>query len=766
MKAFFISHSSKQKPYVEKLVAELGKDKCIVDKYDFEPAYKTHDEIERCLDCCALFVLLLSKESLKSDWVKEEARLANIKFKQGRIRRILPYIIDENVKVEDTPDWIKDDECFNLKQFLKPKLLIRELRQKYRAYIWEKDDRLRLKETIFVGWNDKIEEFQNKLYSGDGASKKAMILSGREGIGKERFFYKCIEEIGTYTKAQEPFVINVDSKSSIEDVIIQLNSILEEFTTDAEMSVVLSSPKESKTDLVVQMINKLYIAGSILWIYDKMGCVRPDRNLSDWFESILIHPNLERRLGIFLFSVVAASTYIESRYKELIHIQLMPMAKIDRKKLFYKFATAIGLSTISENDADFFVTRLLESPEQLMDAIIAIKNKGMYTAKRDIDELVKLGERRGTAIIEYVKSDDIRFKVAVVLSKVEFLSISDLNKVLDYDENAILHAVLQLLSWSLVEMYGPDDMYIQLDSFVTDYFQRNKLNKDKEIDRLLDEVLSDTIRNATDITEDVSAYLYEKRKSLLKNGDDNSAFLIPHLVIKAISDTYNRSDWPEVIRLCDRMLNNSHNVFPEIVRETKYWLCLALARKDDQRFFDEVKFIDGVDSLFLYGFYYRNAGDYSKAYCYYKKVLDISPGKQRARREMVIVLLSMKKYEDALEMARENYEKEPANSYHINAFFRCLVKKSRPDRVDIDMMKNLLKEMEKNDTPKRASILLSMKIAYDAYIEKKEAREVLSMIDKAKQHFPDSLDIKRVANEYYYSKRIINKPEDIQEDTE
>lgn len=54
MKPFFISHSSIQKPFVEKLVEQLGKDKCIVDKYDFEAANKTYDEIIRCLNSCTL----------------------------------------------------------------------------------------------------------------------------------------------------------------------------------------------------------------------------------------------------------------------------------------------------------------------------------------------------------------------------------------------------------------------------------------------------------------------------------------------------------------------------------------------------------------------------------------------------------------------------------------------------------------------------------------------------------------------------------------
>lgn len=765
MKTFFISHSSKQRPYVEKLVEDLGKDKCIVDKYDFEPAYKTYDEIVRCLDKCALFVLLISQESLMSDWVKEEVRLANQCFKQGKIRRVLPYIIDDRVRIEDVPSWIKDDECFNLKYFLKPRLLVRELKQKYRAYIWEKDDRTRLKDTMFVGWNDKIDEFQSKLYSGDGAAKKAMILSGREGIGKERFFYKCIEEIGTYNKAQEPFVINVDSKSSIEDVIIQLNAILEKYTSDEELNVVLSSSTDDKTAIAVAMINELYAAGSIIWIYDKMGCVRPDRNLSDWFESVLVHTDLEKRFGIFLFSSVAAHTFIESKYKELIHIQLMPMSTRDRKKLFYKFAAAIGLPQISECDADVFVSRLLESPEQLMDAVLAIKSRGLNSAKRDLEELVKLGEKKGTAIVDYVKADEIRYKIAVVLSKVEFLNISDLQKVLDFDEDEILRALLQLMSWSLIEMYGPDDMYVQLDGFVSDYFQRNRLNKDKEIDRLLDEVLSNTIRDSKEITEDVSAYLYEKQKALLR-GDEQTVYLIPHLVIKAIIDTYNKRDWSEVIKLCDRMLNNNHNVFPEIIRETKYWLCLALARENNNRFFDEVKDIDGYDNEFLKGFYYRNAGEFDRAYKYYRDVLEYSPSKQRARREMVIVLLSLKRYEEALELAKENYDKEQSNSYHINAYFRCLVKKAKPDRSDCAMMNQLLSEMEKNDSPKRASIYLSMQIAYDAYIEKKEVSEMLDAISNAKRLYPDSLDIQRVANEYYYFKHISSKQESVQEDVD
>lgn len=441
------------------------------------------------------------------------------------------------------------------------------------------------------------------------------------------------------------------------------------------------------------------------------------------------------------------------------------MTKSDRKKLFFKVAKAIGIDTITDRDADYFVTKLLESPEQLIEAVFSIKNYGLGPSKGDVDLLVQLGDSKGTAIIDYIKKDDIRFKISVVLSRVEFLNVSYLSKILDFEEEDILSSIKDLMSWSLIEMFGPNDMYVQLDSFVSDYFNRNKLNRDKEIERLLDEVLSDAIRESTDITEDVSAYIFDKRKKLLRD-DDSSVYLIPHIVIKAIIDTYNKREWNEVVKMCDRMLLNNHNVFPEIIRETNYWLCQTLARTNNDRFFKVVTTFDGLDKDFLMGFYYRNAHNYSQAYYYYNKVLERNPKVQRARREMVVVLLSMRRYDDALDFAKENYEQDSSNSYHINAYFRCLVKKLRPDKEDKKIMRYLLGEMEKNYSPKRDSILLSMQIEFEAYVEKATTTNILNLISEAQKKYPESLDIKRVANDFFFSRSIISSFDDIPEDVD
>lgn len=41
----FISHSHAQKDFALELVEKLGRDYCIIDCYDFQPAYRSMDQI-------------------------------------------------------------------------------------------------------------------------------------------------------------------------------------------------------------------------------------------------------------------------------------------------------------------------------------------------------------------------------------------------------------------------------------------------------------------------------------------------------------------------------------------------------------------------------------------------------------------------------------------------------------------------------------------------------------------------------------------------
>ena len=106
----FISHSSKQKHFAEAIRNSIGADYCWIDKYDFEPSYKTLSEIYDKLGKTSIFVLLISKEAIKSDWVQTEIAKARELLDQQHIDLFSCYIIDDT-QLSDLPNWMVKDEC-------------------------------------------------------------------------------------------------------------------------------------------------------------------------------------------------------------------------------------------------------------------------------------------------------------------------------------------------------------------------------------------------------------------------------------------------------------------------------------------------------------------------------------------------------------------------------------------------------------------------------------------------------------------------------
>ena len=133
----FISHRSTYKDFVRKIVDTVKRDNCVVDEFDFYPATKTMDEIVRNLNHAPIFVLLISKDALESEWVKFELSKARQLYDAGVIKEFLPFIIEEGVKLEDLPLWITRDWSLNVKIITSPKIIgqfIIEAQRKIRCY--------------------------------------------------------------------------------------------------------------------------------------------------------------------------------------------------------------------------------------------------------------------------------------------------------------------------------------------------------------------------------------------------------------------------------------------------------------------------------------------------------------------------------------------------------------------------------------------------------------------------------------------------------
>lgn len=759
----FISHSSEQKGFATKLVELLGRDYCIIDCFNFESAYKSIDEIYKAIDISTIFVLLISRESLKSQWVSKEIRYAKAHLKDDEYQRFWPFIIDETIDLQDCPEWMRNKECFNLRKILSPYMLKRDIEQKFRKIIWSQNDRIKAIDTTMVGRNSEISNFEEKFQSSLGLNLKALIVSGREGIGRETFAKQCMYKVG-YALEQEPYRISMDAKEGIEDFLLYLNMILMKYKDHELEDIYTKSPKE-KSHIAVNMLNELYDSRSVVFIQDNMSCILPSRHAAEWLTDIIDDPTLNNQLGLYIQSKITPYSYIEVEHPNIVHIPLYPLNRKDRQKLFYSFMRAYGLRDIREDDVSFFVDKLLYSPVQIKQAVETIGKNSLTLAKRDIDALIAMGDKKVRFFINRYNNEQMH--LLIVLSKFDFISYEILESIYEDRSREMLSTLLDMMIYGIVSTFGPSEQYFRLDSHIGDYIRRNNFALPKDLDTHLQEVLESKLENTLDITEDTSLYLYNVKQNIILGRGVRTSFLIPSVVIKTVIEAYNNQDYLQVVEICDKVLNETNSYYDDVIRELTYWQCHAFCRLQwADRFYQSVKDIDGADNLFLKGFYKRIETDFASAERIFKQVLEYSPNMQRAKRELVTSLMAQNKYNEALSLAKENYERNPDNTYHIHAYFRCIMKQLHYSREDIETIQSLMDCIKSShlETNKKEELFAAMDFEYNAYILHKSPSFMIDLISQLEKRFSNSNNVKRAAQDYRIRQSLISRRERIPED--
>jgi len=516
----------------------------------------------------------------------------------------------------------------------------------------------------------------------------------------------------------------------------------------------LNGTSEQKIDLAVNLLNSLYKNKSVVIIDDNLACVLPTRDLPDWLGYVISHEQLEKKLALFIKSKLAPNAYIMQKYPRLAHVQLRPLSKKDRKKLFYNLAEHYNLNNISEKDVDFFVDKLLLSPSQIHHAVMAVKSVGLTQAKLDIGSLIDIGDERAKPLMEHFNQNEMSMNVIVILARFEFLGFDVLEEIFAGQERELQESIADMIIYGIVTMFGPSDEYIRLDNYVCNYVSRNKMTLPFDLESAVEEIIEKRVV-AANITRDVSVYFYDLRHKIASGRFSSDAYLVPSIIIKAVVETYNKKDYNHVIVICDKVLSDCHNFFEEVVWELTYWLCLALCRtlRDNEnnkdRFWNTVGYFKGADADFLKGFYYRYDDNFIKAESFFKKALDKSPNMDRAKHELVTVLQRQGKYQEALGLARENYERSNGdNSYHAHAYFQCLVRNPNLSGSDLSIIKQLMKDVEESFSDKKHEMLASMEIDYASLIEHKKPEEMLELIRDKRKRFPQSKSVEISANTY------------------
>lgn len=736
MTQVFLSHSSKQKGYVEIIANKFGKFNIVYDAWTFEAGNKTLDEIYNGLNATGIFVYFISQESLTSPWVEKEINKAEEYLKNGRLKRFLPIIIDNNVKHSDDriPLWIKEE--YNLKYISKPTKSYDLIKQGLRLVSWELYPKRRQADQLFIGRTNQIKQFEERLYNYDLPTPASVIVSGLTSIGRRKFIKHVLVNSNKVRAHYSPPIITLDSRNSIEDLIIKLYGLGYSQKDSKIISDLSTKPLSEKVNIASDLISELNTNNDMLFILDNLAIVSRDGNIVDWF--LPINTIISNLNGLAVCVISQART----RAKNLIHnnsvfaIEIPELEPYERKAFF---KSLLDIEEIKLNQEDFKIIsdQFSGFPEQIIYTTSLLMHEGKDYVINNPHEIIEYNTEKVARLVRSFTNNQLALQILKILSESEFLSFNVLEDILQDDFKEARDIIAQFSNEFIIEYVGNTREFLRLNDSVKDYIQRLGYKLIDKYNTNLQEHAKHAFADYEIFDRDISDYVISFKEALKQGYQVPKEFLIPSHYVNAMRELYNyERRYKEVVTLADRILQNEKYLDKRIVKEIRYWLCLSLARRRDRRILEEVQKIDGADHNFLLGFYFRIVGRHEDAIQRFNKVLEEAPNFYRAKRELVQVYLNTEQYDEAFALARDNYFMDKNNPYNLQSYFRCLIKLEGPKQKN--ELKKLLHDLENNPHEKAHEMFMTAQAQYYAFVENNDFK-ALKIADDAIAAFPKNI---------------------------
>ncbi len=731
----FLSHSSVDKGlYVETVARILSKENIIYDEYTFEEGMPPLEEILKGLGVSDIFVLFISNNSLESEWVQAEIVEAKELLDDGEIKRIFPVIIDKDIDYTDgrIPAWLRDG--YNLKLINRPTVAARRIKQRMREVSWQLHPRLKERESLFVGRNEIISSVEERIDDFDKPKPFCIIASGIEGIGRKSLLKQSFKKGNIVGFSYEFPVISFSQHESLEDFILKIYDL--GFSEEKDIKNLIGKTIEEKISISIDLINDVVNCKERILIIDDGCIVRFDRNIAGWF--MLIIDGLENN-DYILFAIASKFRLNRSVLRGVDTVFPIEVPELDVKErsgLLSRYCSFEKLN-LSREDLRLFSELLNGFPEQVFYTVDLIRDVGIIEAKKRTYEIVEFSSERASRILKKYEDNDNVMDFISLIAHFDFISHDFICDIVN-DDDFVENTLDDLITTSVCEVIGAGKEYIRMNDAIRDYVRRTTFKIPDNYRKRIEHHVGEFLKSYKEEEKDVSDYLFSLKEALLSGEKVDQSYLIPSHFLKTMKDLYDQyRRYDDVINLADRVLQSDRYLDETIKRNIRYYLCLSLARKRSDRFLREVQFINGSDHNFLFGFYCRLKGRYEDAIDRLNRALGERENFSSARRELVQVYSFIEDFESALSLAKRNYEENRLNPYHIQAYFNCLLKSSRPFENTKELEK-LLDSFSKVDTDVSNEMYLRALSEFHA-INKNDYKSAIEVINDCVAQFPDSV---------------------------
>lgn len=500
MQKVFLSHSSKDKAgYVEivanRLIKDLGVENVIFDEITFQEGRKTIEEIEENLGITDLFVFFVSETSLESDWVKQELFRAEKLWNENKLMQICPIIVKDNIKYDDEriPQWLQKN--YNIQYISRPTKAAQIIIQRMLELSYERHPRLKEKNEIFVGRNELINRFEERMDDFDKKKPLCVVASGIKSVGRRTLVKKCIFK-SNIRKSSYPFPgIIINGDESIEDFVLKLYDL--GLVEKMNISGFMKKTIEEKVQIAINIVKELQKIDEIVFVEDNGGIINHEGEIAKWFIDMLSSTDLKDKITLCLiskFRLVYFGEEVTFTTRERVFITSVDeLSKKERDGLLSRYLQFENID-LELQDLKLISGLLAGFPEQVFFTVTLIREKGIEYVRKHTEEIVEFNNKKASILLKEYENDEDRIAFLALLSAFDYISNRFIFDIVGEDEKYKKY-IGEFIASGICEYVGVMREYVRVNETIKDYVVRNSYSVSDTHKKRLKEHMKEFLEN-------------------------------------------------------------------------------------------------------------------------------------------------------------------------------------------------------------------------------------------------------------------------------
>lgn len=759
MKAF-LSHSSRDKPFVRQVAERLGKIQCEYDEYSF-PYILNVKALRQALQRSELFVLFLSDHAITSTFVSEEERAALEALGRGTLKRVMIFAIDQNT-YKALPEWMREINVVHRLQ--SPNACARRIQAAMVAVAAESQQ----PSEIYLGREEEEKALRQALSAPPGKAPVALHSVGYYGVGRRTFLRNSITKL--FPKIDGFPEISCSQYDGVEELyrtLYALDRVASLEQTAKEFEEFATLDKDEQLSLVSDMIAEICAAGDLLLVIDEGGVYDELGDYQDYWTNVIHKLSFLPQPALGFIQTRMMSLAKRTQFPSAFYQSIKPLSDENIGQLL-SFSFKQRQVDFTEDDIEQ-ITQLLDGhPFNVKFVTQFAADYGVESLLADPSELIEWKRRRAEDFLRKIQFTETEIDIIATLLEYRNLASEMMVAVSSKDTVEIVRALRRLEELCCVERR---EGYFHIAAPLRDALRRDKrFATTSEWKKALNTSICEAIKNYQN-DDNLPVFIIESATIAAAKGGDAPSLVVnmilPSHLLRIARDYYDNGKHRLCMEFCKRAYDMKYRLTLDAqVEVLRLWALSSIRTSDTKMYHETVEKLTQCTgrvakrvALFIEGFFYRSHNKLEEAEEKYLDAWKLDNRNLSINRELASLYCKQGRYNEAEGHARAVYQIAPTNPFVIDILTETLLGKLHQSLpVDRKELNKLLEELKiYGDAPGSSFFLIR-----DAQRRLREGdpRGALPIINKAVERTPGLLSPYFIRAEIYLAMNAIPEAEE------